>query len=339
MMSSVIHSLVEALHRRAQEAGFCGIGFADAIPRPAPVFRDWLARGHQAGLRYLERHAPLREQPDLLLPGVKTILVAALPFPSGSTPTPGYAAYAQGADYHEVLRKKLVLLETLIRQSLPEVHTRIAVDSAPVAERDWALRAGIGWRGRQGQVIRADSGARLLLGEIFMTAQLPPSAPIENLCGECRLCLAACPTGALQADGTVDARRCLSYWTIEHRGPIPEEFREAIGDGLFGCDRCVAVCPWNDKATVPTPREFEPGEWPAPLACLDLDQPRFLALFRHSAVRRVKLEGLQRNALIVLSNSGTSEALPAITRFAETTTDSDLRELAGWVRKKITGST
>jgi len=335
MKSSEILSLVEALHHQAQSSGFCCIGFADAIQRPAPAFRNWLACGHHSGLHYLERHTPLREQPDRLLPGVKTILVAALPYAAGSATMPGYAAYAQGADYHDVFRKKLSHLVNLIRQSFPDAHTRIAVDSAPVAERDWALRAGIGWRGRQGQVIRADSGARLFLGEILMTIQLPASAPTANLCGECDLCLAACPTGALQADGTVDARKCLSYWTIEHRGPIPDEFRKQMGDSLFGCDRCISICPLNSKATVPISSDFEPRELPSPLACLELDQPKFIALFRHSAIRRTGLSGLQRNALIVLGNNGSRDALPVLSRFAESTTDHDLKDLANWALNKI----
>lgn len=335
MKSSEILSLVEALHHQAQASGFCCIGFADAIPRTATVFRNWLACGHHADLNYLERHVPLREDPNRLLPGVKTILVAAVPYAAGSATTPGYAAYAQGADYHDVLRKKLAHLVNLIRHSFPGVHTRIAVDSAPVAERDWALRAGIGWRGRQGQVIRADSGARLFLGEILMTLQLPASAPTDNLCGECHLCLAACPTGALQADGTVDARKCLSYWTIEHRGPIPEEFRKQMGDSLFGCECCITICPWNSKGTGPISSDFAPRELPSPVACLELDQPRFLSLFRHSAIRRTGLGGLQRNALIVLGNSGKRDALPVLSHFAETTNDPDLRDLACWAQHKI----
>jgi epoxyqueuosine reductase len=335
MKSSEIHSLIDELHRQAQATGFCGIGFADAISGQDPVFRDWLTRSHHAGMHYLERHAPLREQPDLLLTGVKTILIAALPYSAGSVGAAGYAAYAQGTDYHEVLRQKLTRLADLIRHRLPETRTRIAVDSAPISERGAALRAGIGWRGRQGQVIRADSGARLLLGEILMTAHLPPSAPVDNLCGTCDLCLTACPTGALHADGTVDARRCLSYWTIEHHGPIPEEIRDKMGSSLFGCDRCIAVCPWNSKSTAPAPPEWGSAPLPSPAACLELDQAGFLTIFQHSAVRRTGLKGLQRNALIVLGNRGAPESFSDISRFADSTLDPDLRELADWARHKI----
>ncbi|OPZ34172.1 MAG: Epoxyqueuosine reductase [Synergistetes bacterium ADurb.BinA166] len=251
-------------------------------------------------MNYLTRHATLREQPELLLPGVKTILVAALRH--APTASPGYAAYAAGADYHAVIRTRLQPLADLIRSRAPEARTRIAVDSAPVAERDWAMRCGIGWRGRQGQVLNAEAGAHLLLGEILTTVELPPTPPVENRCGECRLCVDACPTGALQADGTVDARLCRSYWTIEHRGPIPESVRASIGDCLFGCDRCVSICPWNARATAPIPPEFTPRDLPPVEVCLTLDAAGFTERFGDSAVLRTGLDGLQRNARIVMDN-------------------------------------
>jgi epoxyqueuosine reductase len=300
MNPSAALSLADALVRQGQAVGFCAIGFAAAEPRPSPVFREWLAKGRQAGMDYLARHANLRENPDLLLPGVKTLLVAALRHPV-SAPT-GYAAFAAGADYHAAIRARLETLVDVIRRHQPQAHTRITVDSAPVAERDWAIRCGIGWRGRQGQVLRTDTGAGLLLGEILMTLELPPTMPVENQCGDCRLCLDACPTGALQADGTVDARLCRSYWTIEHRGPIPESVRESIGDCLFGCDRCVTACPWNDRADAPIPPEFAPRPLPGAEACLALDTAGFKEIFRDSTVQRTGLAGLQRNARIVLDN-------------------------------------
>lgn len=328
-----IDHLVEVLQKQAAQAGFCAMGIAVAEPHPDPVFRDWLRQGRQAGMQYLERHAALREQPELLLPGVQSVLIAALRYPSAAMN--GYAAYAQGHDYHELFRKKLGDMVETLQRFQPDVRSRIAVDSAPVAERDWALRAGIGWRGRQGQIIRADSGACLLLGEILTTVSLPATPPVENGCGECRRCLSACPTGALQPDGTVDARRCLSYWTIEHRGPIPADLREAIGLNIFGCDRCITACPWNAQATTPIPPEFEPRDLPSAEACLELDPDGFLAWFGHSAIRRAGLDGLQRNALIVLGNRRNPENLAVLSRFAQATPHPDLRELAEWAAHQI----
>jgi epoxyqueuosine reductase len=252
-------------------------------------------------MRYLARCGELRADPARLAPGVRSVIAVAARYPVNPRPGSGFSTCARGRDYHLVIRDKLRLLAAALRRHAPLAVARLCVDSAPLPEREWALRAGIGWRGRQGQVINADLGACLLLGEILVDAEWPPSPPVPNRCGDCRLCVEACPTGAIRGDGTVDARRCISYLTIEHKGEISADLQPRMGEALFGCDCCTAVCPWNrggEPWTVPELREKRP--LPDAQACLRLTEAEFEERFRDTAVLRTGLARLRRNAAIAI---------------------------------------
>lgn len=250
------------IRQEAARLGFCAVGFAPAGPsRTFDRFREWLARGYAGDMLYLSRHTEMRSHPDQLLPGVKSLIVVAARYPAAPRAR-SWSAYAAGRDYHAILRGKLKELERAIRrESSVPLLARICVDSAPLLEREWACRAGLGWIGRQGSLVNPEHGCCLFLGELLVNLELAASPPVPDQCGDCRLCVAACPAGALQPDGFLDARRCIAYLTIEHKGEIPAELRPLIGASLFGCDRCTAVCPWNRKGTTkPTPDPSKEGK-------------------------------------------------------------------------------
>ncbi len=292
-------TVADAIGDEAAAQGFVACGFARVGPTEGfDDFRAWLDAGHAAGMRYLTRRASLRADPRAVAEGARGIVAVAARYPVNLAPG-GFCALARGADYHDVLRRKLRTVVGRIRAVAPSVAVaRICVDSAPLLEREWAARAGLGWRGRQGQLVNRRHGACLVLGFILTDLDLPPSAPAPNLCGDCRRCLDACPTGAALGDGLVDARRCLSYLTIEHDGDLPASPPIAPADTLFGCDRCTAVCPWN-------PPDSEPGVLPelraaGPVPTVNdiraLDEAAFAARFRGTTVYRSGLPRLRRNA-------------------------------------------
>lgn len=290
--------------REARERGFAAAGVAESGPAETlGRFDAWLAAGCGAGMEYLTRHRDLRADPGLLAPGTRSIIAVAARYPRHPDPGSGFSSYAWGRDYHDVMRERLRMLAHWIRERIPTGTARICVDSAPLLEREWALRAGIGWRGRQGQVVNREAGCCIVLGFLLVDARLEPTPPVANRCGTCRRCLDACPTGALQPDGTVDARRCISYWTIEHRGPLPEKGAPPLGPSLFGCDRCTAVCPWNrfgDDRVLPEFREIAP--LPDALACATIEDHDFGARFHGTAVFRTGPDALRRNGRMALSH-------------------------------------
>ena len=293
----------DAIFCEARRLGFAAAGIAAAGPTETfPVFREWVDGGSAAGMSYLARHDALRSDPRLLAPGTRSILVVAARYPVNASPGDGFSTYAGGMDYHTVLREKLKALVVFIRQQFPVSVARICVDSAPLLEREWAVRAGIGWRGRQGQIVNARLGCCLLLGELLLDAELKPSERVPNRCGRCRRCVAACPTGAIGQDGLVDARRCISYLTIEHKGELPAETRPLLGQALFGCDLCSAVCPWNRFGGEAVMPEFQGHDMPNPRECLTMSESDFSHRFRDTAVFRTGLQRLQRNAAVALEN-------------------------------------
>jgi len=294
----------------ARRLGFAAIGFAQAgASCSGPVLAQWLARGYAGGMDYLFRHAPLRRHPALLVPAVRTVIAVAARYPVNPQPGDGFCMTARTQDYHEVLRGKLRLLAAFIHCLTPLQCARICVDSAPLAEREWALRAGMGWQGRQGQLIIPGAGACTVLGFLLTDAVLTPSAPIGNRCGDCRLCVERCPTRAILPDGRVDARRCISYLTIEHRGDIHPELQAVMGRSLFGCDICTACCPWNRTATAPVMPELAPDAHPLPDAATmaTLTPDAFATRFRGTAIKRSGLDRLRRNALIALRGTSTTD--------------------------------
>lgn len=305
------------IQREAERLGFAAWGSVALSPsRTFDRFQAWLDRGYAAGMDYLERRADLRSNPRLIAPEARSIIVVAARYPAAAKAMAGrpatvgllpFSNYARGRDYHEVLRAKLKKLARSLQAECPfPLRARICVDSAPVLEREWAVRAGLGWIGRQGSLVNRQWGTTLFLGELLVNLELAStvSAPAANNCGDCRKCVEACPTGAIQADGLVDARACIAYLTIEHDGEIPEELQPLMGERLFGCDRCTAVCPYNPEGKAAIMPEFNPANGSLPTAeqCLEMSENDFARRFRGTAVFRSGLQRLQRNATIALAN-------------------------------------
>lgn len=284
-----------------------GLGFsACGIVRPAAVdvstashFRNWLAEGNHADMQYMEGYEEKRLDPRLLMPEARSIICVALSYvPDSSLFTlhPSLSYYALGKDYHDVMKQRLRQLA----DNLSLKNYRVFCDTAPILERYWAVQAGLGWIGRNHQLIIPHEGSMFFLGEIFCEEEVDAyDTPIPSKCGStCRRCLDACPTGALRDDGQLDARKCLSYLTIENRGEIPDEAAEKMGECFYGCDRCQLACPWNENAKPTKVEEFQPSQ-----ALLDMDKEKwrnltveqYRALFKGSAVKRAKYEGLMRN--------------------------------------------
>lgn len=314
-------ALAGELRRRAREAGFVAVGIARAVPleRDGATLATWLDAGRHAGMSYMARHTEKRVDPRKLLPDCRSVIVLAMNYWPGErearTPAgrASVALYARGRDYHKVFGVRLKALAAWIDEA-SGATSRGFVDTGPVLERAWAERAGVGWIGKNANLLTRELGSWLLLGEILTTAELPADrGPHEDFCGSCTACLDACPTGAIVADGVVDSAACISYWTIEHRGPVPAERREGMGSWIFGCDVCQDVCPWNVRFAGPV--EGDPFERRPDLAGLDpaeilrLDEATFRARYSGTALMRAKWEGMRRNACIVMGNRGRPEDL------------------------------
>lgn len=286
-----------------QDIGFSALGVAKAEKVDdgyADVFRKWLSDGRNADMAYMENYLDKRLNPCELLPGAKSIIVVALNYyPENKLRDDQFqfAYYAYGKDYHDVMRQKLgKLAENL---GLQQDEYIIACDTKPVLERYWAWKAGLGWIGKNNNLIIPGKGSYFFLGEIITTAEFDTyGSPCENHCGNCTRCIDACPTGALTEHSWMDARKCLSYLTIENRGDIPAEYHDAMGDCIYGCDRCQQACPHNRFAEATDVEEFTPTDeflnmtkeqW------RNLTHDDFRRLFRGSAVKRAKYEGLKRN--------------------------------------------
>lgn len=289
------------LREIADNHGVTRIGVARAcrIDDDAAMQYDrWLSEGRNATMHYLSRHNDLRADPRLLLPGATSIICCAINYYHISQKpanTPEIALYAHGDDYHEVVRDALDGIASEIKKRWGG-DTRVCVDTAPIRERYWAMKSGLGFIGRNNHLIIPGLGSYFFLGEIITTLEFEPDEPISANCGICRLCIDACPGRALSADGPIDARRCLSYLTIEHRGPLPDGCD--LGNHLYGCDECQKVCPHNRHATPTTIAGLQPRPDVIALTADDvaaMTQPRFSAIFNHSAIKRTKLAGLQRN--------------------------------------------
>ncbi len=301
----------------AARQGFVAAGVAEAGPcRMHDRFLDWIGAGRAAGMDYLRRHADLRADPRALAPWARSVVVVAARYPAAAAPGDGISAYAVSRDYHDIIRAGLRGLEEWLRAECGVRQCRACVDSAPLAEREWAARAGVGWIGRQGQVVHPRFGACLLLGSLLVDAALEPSAPMPRRCGTCRRCVAACPTGAIGPDGTVDARRCVSYLTIEHKGSIPAGLRAGVGGAVFGCDRCTAACPWNRFGAGAVHPDLRARPAPSAAEILEMTRQEFDARFRGTAVHRTGVERLRRNAAVALGNRGDRAAIAILERAA-----------------------
>jgi epoxyqueuosine reductase len=328
----------------ARALGFELVGIAPAQPPPhAESFLHWLAQGYAGAMEYLERTAHLRINPAELLPDARSAVVVGLNYAPAELPETDYriARYALGDDYHQVIRAKLETLLSAIQAVAPEAQGRICVDSAPVLERDLAWLAGLGWYGKNTCLINTQRGSYFFLGVLLLTLELEYDTPAEGGCGTCRLCLDACPTGALTEPYVLDARKCISYLTIELRESIPESYRAPMGEWLFGCDICQEVCPFNrPRAHQPLRAQptQEPRLKPRPLPrlhdILTMDESQFADRFRSSAIKRAKWRGLIRNALIVAGNKGDPTLRPLIERYCQHH-DPVLRETAQWALARL----
>lgn len=295
-------SLCDNILALAKEAGACAAGFAEAAPladAEIAIFDRWLADGRHAGMDYMEKYGALRADPRTLLDGARSVLCVAFPYGPAERPSPLFSDYALGEDYHTVLRAALAPVAAAMEAAVPGSATRICIDTAPIRERVWAVRAGIGFIGLNNLLIVPGAGSKVFLAEILWTAEAGPSSPLrQTACEGCGACVAACPGHALDGCGGLDARRCLSYLTIEHRGELPAGLSLA-GRRIYGCDVCQNVCPHNRNVRNAILPAFAPSE---ELMALTLDAAAaisdddFRRIFRRSAVKRAKADGLRRNA-------------------------------------------
>jgi epoxyqueuosine reductase len=304
------HTLAVHLKAQAYGAGFDLAGIAPLGPvASAPRYDDWLARGFAGEMEYLERNPELRRDTRLPEPGMRSALVVALDY-GGREPTGPVARYARGDDYHRVMWDRLETVGDWLRAETG-ARSRAYVDTAPILERDLARLAGLGWIGKNTMLINPRIGSFFFIGALFTDAELEWDTPFaDDHCGTCRRCLDACPTGAFAEPHLLDARRCISYLTIELRGPIPEAFTAAIGDHVYGCDVCQDVCPWNGKFARDlrepafAARAMFRGRDARAVATdiLAMDEEAYREAFRGSAMKRARFAGLRRNAETVLAN-------------------------------------
>jgi epoxyqueuosine reductase len=340
-----------ALEEKAQELGFCAVGFAraDSAPRSGERLRQWLAEGAHGDMIWMEETAERRASPAGLWPEVRSIVSLGMSYaPAGDPlalaerPDIGrISVYAQGSDYHDSVKKALKALARWLVEAAG-CELKVFVDTAPVMEKPLAEAAGLGWQGKHTNLVSRRDGSWLFLGAIYTTLELDEApGPHALHCGSCSACLDACPTNAFPAPFRLDARRCISYLTIEHKGPIPEEFREAIGNRIYGCDDCLAVCPWNRFADAARAnRAFLPrAELVAPRLAdlLALDDAAFRKVFAGSPIKRIGRGRMVRNAAIAAGNSGLPELAPALERL---TADEDpvVAEAAAWGLEKLNSS-
>jgi len=305
---AMAHSAIDLsrqLKDRARELGFAFTGIARAafMEEEARRLESWLEGGRHGRMSYMERYFDKRVDPTKLVPGAKSVVSLMYNYHNPEKPrdpdAPKVSQYAYGKDYHHVLKPKLKSLLQWLQEEVGEVNGRVFVDSAPMLERDWARRSGIGWVGKNTLLIHPRAGSYFFLAELIIDLELAYDAPIKDYCGTCTRCIDACPTDAISPQGyLLDAAKCISYLTIELRDAIPEDFSGKMDNWMFGCDICQEVCPWNRFSTRHREPAFEPHpdlldlsrhEWE------ELTEELFRELFRHSAVKRAKYKGLMRN--------------------------------------------
>jgi epoxyqueuosine reductase len=316
--------------RRAHELGFVAVGIMQVMPHRDEKMREWMQKEHHADMQFFHRHLPLREDLDRILPDAQSIISVAMPYPDIPTDATKYfAAYSRCVDYHTYIKELL----TMLTIEMSEFDNLICIDDKPVPERYVAQQSGVGWIGKNSCVIVPGYGSRILLGEIITTAVLDPTPVLSESCGDCRLCIDACPTSALQEDGTIDCRCCLSYLTIENKVEIPEEFGGKINEMIFGCDRCLAVCPHNNisHSGVPLQNDIFTDDITEYLSLTPGDYKR---KFQNSPVFRAKRSGFIRNILIFMINTNKIDAMPQIIKL---TTDDDplVQQYAKWALDRI----
>ncbi|MEZ0387599.1 MAG: tRNA epoxyqueuosine(34) reductase QueG [Verrucomicrobium sp.] len=304
------------------------LGFSDcriALARPAAhreLYQQWVAEGKYGDMAWMAKNVDRRSDPQLVLPGAKSIVVFALNYFQGGDEQPGnlegrIARYAWNNDYHDLIDKKLKAMNEFLAGR--GGTQRFYVDTGPVLERDFASESGLGWGGKSTMQIHRALGTWFFLAEILTTLELAPDTPARDLCGRCTRCIDACPTQAITAPRRMDARKCISYLTIESKSSIPLEYRRAIGDRLYGCDECLTACPWNRFAEASHEAWFQARDSVFGMRLRDmlkLDDEQFRALFAKSPIKRIKRPAFLRNVCVVLGNVGTEEDLPELEQAA-----------------------
>ena len=327
----------------ALAVGFHKAGIARAEPLDPTALDRVLQAGAEADMVWLGAHREQRLDPARLLPGVRSVVALALSYlepAARDEPEPAearVARYARGRDYHAVMRRKLKDLVARLQERDPAVRTFASADVAPVMEKAWAQRAGLGWVGKNGCLITAELGSWVLLATVLVDRELAPDPPHREQCRSCAACLTACPTGAIVAPGFVDARRCLSFHTIERRGAIPDAVAERLGPWVFGCDECQTVCPWNAGAEARCDPELRarPGQRGLDLdALLRLTLHDYQRRFHGTALARARYDGLLRNALLAAGQAGDARRLPAIEAHLASPFDG-VRAAARWATERL----
>ena len=346
----------ERLREALRTLGFDEVRFAATVRPAGESLRQWLAAGHHADMAWIERAVDKRVNPDLVLPGARSVILLGVNYwTEASAGTPRWARYALNEDYHDTIKPALAEAGLVLERECGATATdyRYYVDTGPVLERGWAARSGLGFLGKNAMLISRTHGNWLFLACILTRTEIAPDEPLRPeaarrdgeepaglLCGKCTRCLDACPTQAFPRPGVVDARRCISYQTIENKGVIPRELRAGIGTRIYGCDVCLEVCPWNrfaqaGRRVLLAARHDIAGLSLAEI--LALTPARFAEVFRRTPIKRLKLTGLLRNACVVAGNTGDKALLPALARLAAH--DSPLvRAHAVWAVRRIAGA-
>jgi epoxyqueuosine reductase len=301
-MSKTTHTAIIKSAAANMGFSFCGIAKAEFLEDEAPRLEEWLQRGYQGKMSYLENHFDKRLDPRLLVPGAKSIITLGYNYyPSedlAQNSSLKIAKYAYGEDYHFVVKDKLKALLEELRSNIGEIDGRAFVDSAPVMERAWAQRSGMGWIGKNSLLLNKQMGSFFFLAELIIDLELDYDSPIKDYCGTCTACMDACPTEAIPEPYVVDGSKCISYFTIELKEAIPEEVKGKFNNWVFGCDICQDVCPWNRFSKPHQEKKFEPNDELKKLSKNDwkeITEEVFQQVFKKSAVKRTKLEGLKRN--------------------------------------------
>ncbi|NHN89156.1 tRNA epoxyqueuosine(34) reductase QueG [Acetobacter conturbans] len=350
-LSTPIHRLVHRLETKARDLGFDAFGICDANlgPDTGARLKDMLEQGHHGTMEWMADRVEARAHPQGLWPAVRSVISLGLSYAPEGDPLAtlthadrgNISVYARNRDYHDVIKGMLKHLAQYlvaeIRRAGLEAEVKVFVDTAPVPEKPLAEHAGLGWQGKHTNVVSRDHGSWLLLGEIYTTLDLPPTPHRAGQCGRCTRCLEVCPTNAFPAPYRLDARRCISYLTIEHAGPIPHEFREAMGNHIYGCDDCLAACPWNRFAQESRHIKLKAREdlvAPGLADLAKLDDAGFRTLFSGSPIKRIGRNRFVRNVLIAIGNSG-DLSLRGLAQTLQNDPDPVVADSAAWAVTRL----
>ncbi len=351
MPSADPQDLASDIRRWGRELGFQQIGFSDIDLREAERrLERWLDRNYHGEMSYMARHGVKRSRPGLLVPGTLSVISARMDYLAGDQQeamalldhgSKAYVSrYALGRDYHKVLRNRLRALAARIEEEIGPLGYRVFVDSAPVLEKPIAEKAGLGWIGKHTNLINRETGSWFFLGELYTDIELPPDKPEQSHCGSCRACIDVCPTGAIVGPYELDARRCISYLTIELKGEIPLQFRKLIGNRIFGCDDCQLYCPWNKFAVRTNEEDFSPRHALDTAELTEIfgwTEKEWLSKTEGSAIRRIGYEQWLRNVAVALGNARPNREIVAALRARQDDASPLVREHVGWALEQQLG--